>query len=65
MEFQVFRTSGEYQRPCERCYLRNNRYMVTINDLDELIEFSKKYGEIIIYDEGGVPQLEIYDDWRE
>lgn len=65
MEFQVFRTSGRYERPCEMCYLRNGRYMTTINDLDDLIEFSKKYGEIVIYDEHGVPQLEIYDDWRE
>lgn len=61
MKFNVTRTSDwEY------------REQVNINTLEELMKFADDNGEIIItpYNPvvnvtGGLPSIEIYDDWRE
>lgn len=39
---------------------------ITINSLEELVEFSKVWGPIIIsLNKDGSADIEIYDDWRE
>ena len=40
---------------------------IEISSLDELIDFYKKWGKIIITEDSttGEPVIEIYDDWRE
>jgi hypothetical protein len=65
-----------YRFPCDEAYVASheyayrdtdgavcywNTYEVEIGSLQDLVEFSKKYGEIII----SVDTLEIYDDYRE
>ncbi len=67
---------GHEEFPCEEAYLTErtlisknaygpafyiNTYVVKIASLSDLVEFSRKYGEIIIDGE----MLEIYDDYRE
>lgn len=67
---------GHEEFPCEEAYLASqvlvekiaygpafyrNTYVVKIASLSDLVEFSRKYGEIIIDGE----TLEIYDDYRE
>ena len=47
---------------------KTNIWTIEINTLEELINFVKKYGTIIIDDSGekSVPfEIEIYDDYRE
>lgn len=67
---------GHYRFPCDEAYVASheyayrdmdgavcywNTYEVEIGTLQDLVEFSKKYGEIIL----SVDTLEIYDDYRE
>lgn len=42
-------------------------YTVEINNIEQLMDFIKKHGEIIIYetDRYDFPVIEIYDTWRE
>lgn len=62
-------------KPCEEAVLEsrylcakdgdyelwNNEYRIEIDSLQELVDLTKKYGEIIINGNS----LEIYDDYRE
>ena len=76
MKFIVSRTSlwsrDNNDSPCEEAKakrLENNRvWTIEINTLEELINFRKKYGEIILtistYPEID-NEIEIYDDYRE
>ena len=41
--------------------IRDNDLKIEINTLEELIQFTKKYGEVIIDKES----IEIYDNYRE
>ena len=43
-------------------------WAIEINTLEELLEFKRKYGEIIIctaFENPSINELEIYDSWRE
>lgn len=42
-------------------HINQNTIEIEINTLEELVEFTKKYGEIVFSD----GQIEIYDDYRE
>ena len=45
-----------------------DKYFIEINSLEELMEFQKGYGKIIIMDNrygGEMKEIEIYDDYRE
>ncbi len=78
MEFIVYRTSdceseiGQKQ-PCKEAYKKlfvvegkeRQFYCVEIKTLEELCEFEKLYGEIIITRLEELPCIEIYDYWRE
>lgn len=77
MKFEITRTSTWFEEDirCEEArqedYVKNNhlckRWVVEINTLEEIIEFIKKYGRIVLdADERyELPKIEIYDDWRE
>lgn len=71
-----FEQEGAEKFPCEEAYFAGrtlfkkdaygpafyiNVYEVEIESLSDLVELSRKYGEIIIDDN----TLEIYDDYRE
>lgn len=63
MEFMISRTSywTNDKRPTEKAYKEGDCWYIKINSLEELIELSKKEGQIIINED----ILEIYDDYRE
>ena len=63
MEFMITRTSfwESSNKPTEKAYEKDGDWYIKINSLEELIELTKKEGEIII----GGDYLEIYDDFRE
>lgn len=44
-----------------------DKLFIEINSLEELMEFQKDYGDIVITDElsGEMKEIEIYDDYRE
>lgn len=44
-----------------------DKLFIEINSLEELMEFQKDYGDIVITDESGgeMKEIEIYDDYRE
>lgn len=79
MKFGIHRTSGYYQEnpPCEGAKLEatrktdydRNKWSVEIDSLDELMKLVKKEGAIIIHPPGAyqkeIPEIEIYDDFRE
>lgn len=80
MKFKVERTSMRYRelKPCEEAYEGNilwigsDKYIkcwyVDINSLQELLDFEKKYGDIIITTslfDNKTPVIEIYDYYRE
>lgn len=65
IEYKVSRTSAwSDTKPCEEAYRKEgeeyDRY-VRINSLEDLMNFIKKYGKVVV-NEG---YIEIYDDWRE
>ena len=75
MKFIVSRTSTG-RKPCKEAKKAEksdgfdypNIWTIEIDTLEELINFVKKYGTIIIDDSGekSVPfEIEIYDDYRE
>lgn len=69
MKFEVTRTSTWFEEDirCEEARQEEFGWVVEINTLEEIIEFIKKYGRIVLdadkKDE--LPKIEIYDDWRE
>lgn len=47
---------------------KDKKWVVEIDTLEQLNDFCKKYGNIIIEEAFGIPNqlaIEIYDDWRE
>lgn len=67
MLFTINRTSKTcYKRPCKDAFLADRDDMWFI-ELDEtkLLNFSKKYGNIIIRTNEEIPSIEIYDNYRE
>lgn len=78
MEFKVIRISedDEKVKPCEEALNKvrfiDNKYrrriwVVELGTLSEIIAFIAKYGKVVILQnkELGMPQIEIYDDYRE
>lgn len=67
MLFTISRTSRTcYERPCKNAFLTDEDDVWFI-ELDEtkLLDFSKKYGNIIIRTNEVIPSIEIYDNYRE
>lgn len=80
MKFAIRRTSGPYDDegnlglPCEDAEDRrtgpydDEKFTIEIPDLEALIEFSAKHGQIVVSPGSLVlplPEIEIYDDYRE
>ena len=73
MRFRITRTSDWQNCPCrESVFNRETQeYNIEINTLEELVAFSKKYGELVFKDdndygkEKDIPSIEIYDSYRE
>lgn len=47
--------------------LQCDAYTIEIDNLEQLMDFIKKYGEIVVYQshDYDLPVIEIYDTWRE
>lgn len=71
MEFRVIRSSqwsDEKPRNVKEAYKKGDIWYVKISNLEELIAFYEKYGDLIIsenWDNKEEFQIEIYDDYRE
>ena len=71
MEFKVIRSSqfsDEKPRNVKGIYEKGDNWYIKIGTLEELISFSKKYGDLIIGENWlnrKEMQIEIYDDYRE
>lgn len=76
MKFIITRTSDYGKNPpCEGAVLlykdeESAEWEIEINSLEELLQLSAKTAEPLIifaqgYDKGNVPELEIYDNYRE
>lgn len=73
MRFRIFRTSDLDNCPCREAVFNRekNEYNIEFNTLDELLDFSKKYGNLVFLprnrygNEMEIPAIEIYDDYRE
>ena len=81
MKFRIKRTSSFYatEKPCERAYggnpLKENSekkvWYIDINSIEELVAFRLELQEPIIIGDvweeelGDMPEIEIYDDYRE
>ena len=64
MKFRVTRASdywGNNNVQCEEAKEINGYFYIEINTIEQLIDFIKKYGEIVMWED----QIEIYDMWRE
>ena len=60
---------GTYEGGIKRRLDDKKGWVIEINSLEELIEFSKEYGELVVSNFTStnyeVPTIEIYDDYRE
>ncbi len=78
MKFMIKRTSaGDDKCPCDESHreefvysdgIQTTRWFIEINTLEELIEFSKTYGLLVVglaWEDWSIPFVEIYDDYRE
>lgn len=78
MTFHIYRASNlpSDKRPCEEAEeirigsisgLAVRVYRLEINNLDELMDFINKYGDIVIYkgSSSESPKIVIYDDYLE
>lgn len=71
MEFRITRTSSinDEEKPCEEAYKKKigskEKWCIKINSLEELLEFSDKYDDIVLLNFGKIKMIEIYDDYRE
>ena len=71
MEFRIIRSSqfsDEKPRNVRGIYKKDDNWYIKINTLEELIDFYKQYGDLIIsenWDNKKEMQIEIYDDYRE
>ena len=71
MEFRVIRSSqwsDEKPRNVKEAYQKGENWYIKIGKLEDLIDFYKKYGSLIIgsnWDNEKEMQIEIYDDYRE
>ena len=71
MEFRVTRSSqwsDEKPRNVKEAYKKGENWYIKIGTLEDLIDFYKKYGSLIIeksWDNKKEIQIEIYDYYRE
>jgi len=72
MKFDVRRTSWTFSEdaavaPCLNAFESEGRWSIEIKDLQELIDFVKVNGDIVLSNEGisNEPEIEIYDGYRE
>lgn len=78
MNFIIYRTSNHVDKPCEEAILKKHMlenqgdssegWTVEINSIEDLVDFTDKYGNIIIKGRDSfhpVSSIEIYDDFRE
>lgn len=63
MEFSIRRTSTYWRKepPCDEAVKKDSDWVVQINTLEDLVNFSHKYGQLILNEDF----IEIYDDYRE
>lgn len=61
MKFSVWRASawGETQPPCDGAHFDGDLWMIEVSDLQTLMEFVQKNGEIIL---SSPNEIMIYDD---
>ena len=47
--------------------MKNDAYTIEIDNLEQLMDFVRKHGDIVIQkrDDYDLPEIEIYDTWRE
>ena len=69
MEFIIVKTSTNYltdnnKKPCKEAF-QVKKWAVQINTLNELYDFVKEHGNIIISIIDSDPKIEIYDEYRE
>ena len=77
MNFIIYRTSNHVDKPCEEAILKKHipenqgdsseGWTVEINSIEDLVDFTDKYGNIIKGRDSFHPvsSIEIYDDFRE
>ena len=78
MNFIVYRTSNHVDKPCEEAVMTklqeenqghaDEGWTVEINSIEDLVNFTDRYGNIIIKSRDSfhpVSSIEIYDDFRE
>jgi len=71
MKFAIHKTSQRYNEtenaPHPSAKLEGDNWVIEINTLAKLLELAMAAGEEIIIDVdvGGLPEIEVYDDYRE
>lgn len=65
LEYENF-TFSDGRAGCRR-KMEEDVYTIEIDNLEQLIDFIKKHGDIVIgkHDDYDLPEIEIYDTWRE
>lgn len=65
----LWRSKGINHRVDSRGYIQREDeiegFLIEINTLEELVAFIDEVGEIIISKDNPLPEIEIYDDYRE
>ena len=65
----LWRSKGINHRVDSRGYIQREHeiegFLIEINTLEELVAFIDEVGEIIISKDNPMPEIEIYDDYRE
>ena len=75
MKFHIYRTSDflSQEKPCPRAYggecdkFDRRHWFIDIDTIDQLMELQDEVGDVIIGKtfRQGLPEIEIYDDYRE
>jgi hypothetical protein len=65
LEYENF-TFSDGRAGCRR-KMEEDAYTVEIDNLEQLMDFVRKHGDIVIqkHDDYDLPEIEIYDTWRE
>jgi hypothetical protein len=65
MKFRITRTSDCRGKPCDGAIKEGEDWFIALGTLDDLMELVKAQDEIIVSFRNCIPELEIYDDYRE
>jgi hypothetical protein len=67
MKFRITRTSSYLSKgqPCGGAFKEGDRWFIEVPTIDDLMELVKAQDKIIVSSRNGIPELEIYDDYRE